>query len=65
MIRTLREIATERQVAMMNFDNVSSRNTANLTLDERIDLDVAYAEAKAEYIRLEDEYQAWIRKERK
>lgn len=64
-MRTIQQISTERHYAWMHFQNVSATNIANLTPVERVDLDMAYAEAKADYLRLEDEYHTWIEKKRR
>jgi hypothetical protein len=60
-MRTIEQIAKERDEARIAYKCVAVMNVVNLSPEERIDLDVLFARRQAELMRLDSEYSNWIR----
>jgi hypothetical protein len=56
------ELERERSVAKMAMENVGMRNTAGLSPEDRITLDIEWQRAMDRYQRAEMEYQSAIRR---
>lgn len=59
-MRTIEQIARERDEARRAYEGLGLCNTAYLTPEERIALDVEYAKAERRLRQLNDEYRSWI-----
>jgi hypothetical protein len=57
---SIEQIAEKRLMAKQWLDIVGIRNTVGLSTLERIELDIEYAKAQADYERWNDQYRGWI-----